>query len=677
MNQPLIAEILEKYNLNSEDQYHRTAFSRNVGLLSPGELERLAKSTVAIAGMGGVGGVHLITLVRSGVGRFHLADYDLFEPVNINRQYGARVPDFGRPKLDVMSEQATAINPFVHITPFAQGVTSENMDAFLEGVDVVLDGLDFFQFTVRRELFNRARALGIPVITAGPLGFSSALLVFTAQGMGFDQYFDVHDALPEEEKYLRFALGLAPRATHLAYMDTSRVDLKSKKGPSLYIACQICSALAAAEAVRIILGRPGQKPAPHFFQVDPYTLQCRRGQLRGGNRNPAQRLKIKVARTMLIAATSGPTGHPPTAPASPEGPGPLPEDVLAYIIRAGIQAPSGDNAQPWRFSVRDDTISLFLNPAADTSFFNVNQYASIIACGAALENMRLAATRFGLTAKTMLVPDPVQPTLMGRLPLEQVQCPPDPLEEHVWWRCTNRKPLQKHPLPQWMISRLQRETSLFSGTHLHLLTERKQLRKLAKIVFRADRIRSEHRDLHEHFMSMVRFTPEEAETDRTGLPLKNLEAGLQGELFLKMTRPWSVMKVFNALGMSRMVASYAAQGILNSGAAGLISVDGRETADFLRGGQALQRIWLVLDYLGLRMQPMTAITLFRLRVRDAQGQGFSPGHAALLEKLWGDYQALFPALNLDSHSEIMLFRMGYGPAIRHRTWRQDEEHLRA
>ncbi|MEJ1710180.1 ThiF family adenylyltransferase, partial [Escherichia coli] len=90
---------------------------------------------------------------------------------------------------------------------------------FLDGVDVVLDGLDFFQFDIRRSLFNTARSMGVPVITAGPLGFSSALLVFAPDGMGFDDYFDVGGNLPDESKYLRFAMGLAPRPTHIGYMD--------------------------------------------------------------------------------------------------------------------------------------------------------------------------------------------------------------------------------------------------------------------------------------------------------------------------------------------------------------------------------------------------------------------------------------------------------------------------
>jgi len=278
--------------IRDQDLFYREAFARNIGLLSEQEQERLRYARVAIAGMGGVGGIHLITLVRTGVGKFNLTDLDVFEPANINRQYGARIPDFGKSKLDVMVKEALSINPHLEIKEFPQGIDQTNIDDFLEGVEVVLDGLDFFNFDIRRLLFKQAREKGIYAITAGPMGFSSALLIFSPhEGMGFDEYFDIHDKMSEKEKLISFGLGLAPKATHLKYMDLSKVDLDSKAGPSLSIACQLCSALAATETLRILLKKKGIKPVPHYFQFDPYLQVYKKGYLSMGNRNPIQKLK--------------------------------------------------------------------------------------------------------------------------------------------------------------------------------------------------------------------------------------------------------------------------------------------------------------------------------------------------------------------------------------------------
>ncbi len=279
-------------DFENEETFYQKAFARNIGLLTDEEQKRLRSSSVAIAGMGGVGGVHLITLVRSGIGNFSLADFDRFEIANINRQYGAKLPDFGRPKLEVMTEEAKRINPFLSIRTFPEGISISNIDSFLEDIDVVLDGLDFFCFDVRRLLFNRAREKGLYVITAGPMGFSSALLVFSPhEGMSFDEYFDIQDSMTEKEKLLAFALGLAPKPTHIRYMDSSKVSLDSRAGPSLSAACQLCSSLAAAECMKILLGRGTVKPVPNYCQFDPYLRVFRKGYLYMGNRNPIQKLK--------------------------------------------------------------------------------------------------------------------------------------------------------------------------------------------------------------------------------------------------------------------------------------------------------------------------------------------------------------------------------------------------
>ena len=65
------------------------AFSRNIGWLTDWEQQILRTKKIAIAGVGGVGGVHLLTLTRLGIQNFHIADLDRFEQANFNRQVGA------------------------------------------------------------------------------------------------------------------------------------------------------------------------------------------------------------------------------------------------------------------------------------------------------------------------------------------------------------------------------------------------------------------------------------------------------------------------------------------------------------------------------------------------------------------------------------------------------------
>ena len=82
---------------NANFDYHE-AFARNIGWVTEAEQAALRGKRIAIAGMGGVGGVHLLTLTRLGIGAFNIADMDTFDVVNFNRQAGASMSTVGQPQ---------------------------------------------------------------------------------------------------------------------------------------------------------------------------------------------------------------------------------------------------------------------------------------------------------------------------------------------------------------------------------------------------------------------------------------------------------------------------------------------------------------------------------------------------------------------------------------------------
>lgn len=270
------------------------AFARNIGWVTRAEQEVLQHKRVAIAGMGGVGGVHLLTLARLGIGAFHIADFDVFDIVNFNRQVGATVSSIGKPKVDVLAEMARDINPEVDIKIFPQGVDESNMSTFLAGTDAYIDGLDFFAFAARRAAFAACARFGIPAITAAPLGMGTALLNFLPGRMSFEEYFLWGD-LPDDEKALRFLVGLAPRGLHRAYLvDPSAVNLAEQRGPSSIMGCQLCAGVAATETLKILLGRGTVLGAPHGFQFDAYRTRLVHTWRPGGNNHPLQRIALRI-----------------------------------------------------------------------------------------------------------------------------------------------------------------------------------------------------------------------------------------------------------------------------------------------------------------------------------------------------------------------------------------------
>ena len=272
------------------------AFSRNIGLLTTEEQLRLRDFVIAIPGMGGVGGAHLIALVRQGFEKFKIADFDVYEVKNFNRQYGARMETLGLNKAEVMKEEALKINPNCSIEIFTTGITGESIDQFFEGVDLAIDGLDAFEIEIKRTFFMVAHQKGIPLITAGPIGFGTAFLIFMPEGPNFDEYFAVHEHTPYMRKLVSFFLGLMPDMLQSSYMH--RVALKEKRGPSSITGITLCAGVVNTLVVKILLKKGTVHAVPYYHQFDIMREKYVMKKLWFGNHNPWQKIKIFVALKM-------------------------------------------------------------------------------------------------------------------------------------------------------------------------------------------------------------------------------------------------------------------------------------------------------------------------------------------------------------------------------------------
>ena len=277
-----------------------TAFSRTIGWVTSKEQDTLKSKRIAIAGMGGVGGSHLLSLTRLGIGQFNISDFDRFELPNFNRQVGASLSHLNQPKVDVLAAMALDINPTLTIKKFSSGVNADNLSEFFTDVDVYVDGLDFFAFDAREKVFAYCATNSIPAITAAPLGMGVALLNFLPGQMSFEDYFQLKGKA-ENDKILHFLLGLAPAMLQRGYLiDPSAVDLLNHKGPSTPMACELCAGVAATQALKILLKRGKVLAAPWGLHFDAYGNKLAKTWRPGGNKNPLQRLVLWLAKRQLM-----------------------------------------------------------------------------------------------------------------------------------------------------------------------------------------------------------------------------------------------------------------------------------------------------------------------------------------------------------------------------------------
>lgn len=696
------------------------AFARNLGWVSAQEQARLRASRVAIAGLGGVGGAHLLTLARLGVGAFHLADPDRFEMANLNRQAGASLSTLGRPKVEVLAAMARDIDPGLALRLFPDGIDAGNVDAFLDGADLYVDGLDFFAFDARAAVFAACERRGIPAITAAPLGMGAALLVFLPGGIGFERYFR-WAGCNDNERALRFLVGLAPAVLHAGYLvEPSAVDLPARRGPSTAMACELCAGIAGTEALKLLLGRGPVTVAPRGLQFDAYRQRLRRTWRPGGNANPVQRLLLAIAARRYRGVSLGDGSPDPASPqASPEvvaspaavssgedsaasgaaasmpcwqgrpletvrqlllaaPPGPVPEPWLS-LLEAARWAPSGDNTQPWRFEVVDARrVLLHGFDTRSWCVYDIDGWPSRLATGGLLETLGIAAGAGGRRLVWRLREDAPAHAPRIELELEPGTGAVEPGQRELAAQIVRRS-VQRRALSMRALAPQDRQAIEAAVAHCGdfecLWFERLAQRiAIGRLLALATRIRLR---LGAAWRTHVRVLAWDASFSEERIPDRAI--GLD-PVSLQLLR-WTMANEQRALFVARHLGgTWWPQWRLDRwpalacGAHLAIvrrprAAEPRTASTDLALGAAMQRAWLVAESRGLRMQPEMAVPIFaEYGARDARLLHDDPGVRRDAHRLAAGWRAL-PGL-AGRPWDIWLCRVGFGPAARARSLRR-------
>ncbi|MDH6312924.1 hypothetical protein M2137_001709 [Parabacteroides sp. PFB2-10] len=353
-------------------------------------------------------------------------------------------------------------------------------------------------------------------------------------------------------------------------------------------------------------------------------------------------------------------------------------DVLLEIVRFGIMAPSGDNVQPWRFAIGEDCITLFINRGADDSFFNVQQVASLIACGAALQNMVYMAEVKGLEATVELFPYGEGRDEVAHIHFAMSGKPQnESIEKAILNRCTNRRMFSTSQIDKGIWEKMVATTSQEADTFLLYNEEKAWRRPLAHTVYLADMVRVARQDLHEYLMKILHFKAipkdkrgQEVVPDefRTGMPLKNLQAGLMGDIYMRSMRKWSVMRVARYFGAGLAMPLFGAMSVVMSGGIGLVCVRSFSETTIVRAGRAIERVWCELEREGYALQPLAALPLLTLRTHLEGEAAFKPSDIKKLKKAKAiaDHHLHIPADAIP----VFMFRAGRSAQVTQRTYRQ-------
>lgn len=250
-------------------------FRRNIGLVTEEMQALFRRSTIAIAGLGGVGGDIALTMAQTGICGFKLADPEAFECDNLNRQEGAKISTLGRKKAHVLTEMVRDTNPYARIETFDKGVIAANVDAFLDGVDLVIDAVDYGAPADKLILYQKAREKNLFVLSSPITGFGALLFCFDPNGMTVEEAF-AYPGDPEGIRTHRIPIERL-MGCPLDYLTPLYFEKIQKREylPTIAPSASVAGGVKTTAALKVLLHRERQKnPAafPDFGSIPLATV---------------------------------------------------------------------------------------------------------------------------------------------------------------------------------------------------------------------------------------------------------------------------------------------------------------------------------------------------------------------------------------------------------------------
>lgn len=564
--------------------FARVRADRNRNLITSQEQEVLGSLRVGVVGLS-VGHAVAHTLAMQGLcGELRLADFDDLELSNLNR-VPATVFDIGVNKAVTAARRIAEVDPYLAVRVVDSGLTDQTVDAFLDGLDIVVEECD--SLDVKALVREAARSRRQPV-----------LMATSDRGLIDVERFDLeperpifHGLLGEVDAASLAGLDSREKIPHvLRIIDGG--NLSARGAASLVEVGQTLStwpqlvgdvlvgAAAVAEAVRRIgLGEP----------------------LSSG------RARLDTATT--LAGLTDPMRRSPQPgwdPVTVEDPVTV-RDAAHAVALAANRAPSGGNVQPWHIESRRDAVTIRVAPEFQSTI-DVGFRGSAVAVGAATFNARVAAAAHQLSGEVTFVES------VDRSPLTAVVTLTEGRDENLAslypalaTRETNRRHGTASVLPQTTVDALV-AAGRREGARVQLLANREVIDGLGTLLAETDRIRYLTPHLHADMASELRWPGDDLPD--SGIDVRSLELGAAELVTLDILRRPEVMSLLAAWNAGAVLGADTRARIVNSGALALVLTDDISLTGYARAGSAAEAVWIAAQQHGLSVQPISPVFLY-------------------------------------------------------------------
>ncbi len=621
----------------SAQDFRRVRLDRNRNMITADEQQILGAITIGVIGLSAGHAIAYILAAQGLCGALRLVDFDQLDVTNLNR-VAASVFDIGLNKATLAARRIAELDPYLPVRVFTSGLTQDNVDEFLVGVDIVVEECDSLDMKVI--VREAARARRIPV-----------LMATSDRGLVDIERFDVEPERP----ILHGLLGDVDTAT------LSSLDSRAKVPHVLrMLDATSLSPSGAASLVEVghTLSTWPQLASDVTLGATAIAEAIRRIGL--SETLSSGRVRIDVAEALehlsepcppTVDYTSIPDSADPLLPAEPFGDV---TDLAGQVAAAAVRAPSPGNAQPWHVDIRENSVSIRLAPTR-TSTVDIGFRASAVAVGAATYNARVAAAAHGILGPMEFSNGDDESPLHAVI---QMGAGEDPdlarLYRPMLLRETNRHRGMVGPIDGETIRLLERAARR-EGARLHLVTKRREIDEAAAILAATDRARYLTPHLHAEMIAELRW-PGDEDPD-SGIDVRSLELDASDLATLDILRRPEVMARLAQWNAGAALGDDTHKRVGASSALAVVTVQGQTLIDYARGGSALEAVWIIAQQRGFAVQPVSPLFLYAHTPEELRE--LSACFAPLLERLQHAFRKL--AGTAANESQVTMLKLCEAP----------------
>ena len=557
---------------------------RNRNKITREEQDAFATKVLGVVGLS-VGHAIAHTLALQGLcGEIRLADFDTIELSNLNR-IPATILDLDVNKAVVVGRRIAELDPYLRVVVFDQGLTESTMAEFVEGLDVLVEECDSLDMKLRVRDVARQKRIPLVMETSDrglldverfdlepdrPL-FHGLLGDTTADDL---RGLSTHDKVPHVLRILEPSQLSARMAASM-----TEVDQTLKTWPQLGSDIALGAASVAAAVTRINRGAP-----------------LASGRTRLDMEASLDALTQPPLPTALYSSVDDSTAWL-QAPADPR----------AAIAHAAGLAPSGGNTQPWTVDWDGDDLVIGVQPAR-TSKMDVQYRGSLVGIGAALYNASAAASAQGLLGPIQVADGRTVSGPVARLSLGSGADPAlSARYPAVLTRSSNRQFGTGGTIDAELAQHLS-EAAASRGATLHLIVDRDQIEAAGEVIAESDRLRYLDEVLHRQMMAELSWPG--IDSLDVGLDVRTLELDESDLAKLMVAKRRDVMAYLDEWGVGRALGDVTRERIGSAAGLAILTVTGDQIADYVRGGQALEELWISAQEAGLGVHPTSPVFLY-------------------------------------------------------------------